>query len=313
MGFPSNPSGFRPSFVRPELWNRVNLLEEARARSIGSDRLTQVTRPVFSTGISDPRHCLRNEYSLYLASRQTLSTPGLVDRVFIDVGKLCGKPENWRNQRQFLSDLFCRFFDCSSEQMGWVSLLGVRRPQAERSIEDSHISIGRAHPDRGPRIANRSYELDDPICVNTLMDVRLSGATFAVGSGKACPKLQRITFENHVARDSYHTAVREWWYVPCRDWDDTEILKQRRIPFLDQQGHYEVCSASGLSTTLLINLVKIIGHGMAEDCTLEICPKSGGILSIRGYQTTLAGLFLLASTVEEFSIADAFLGYVFSD
>lgn len=242
-----------------------------------------------------------NEYFVIVGSRRQLATRSFCFDFLAELGRQLDCPRSLSVQASFLEVLFASYFGRNSNQIGWISYLGLRRPQNQRSSEDSAVQIvGEAMREPGH---SESLTFDRTLYLNDV-PITASNACFAISPSRTGHRLRYAAFQNRVLSEYFakSPSVKEWWYAPVARRGDEELILRRRIPALQDAGYYSNAEHAYFATTALVSLVKVTADLRAMNCTLELLPSTGEIVSLRGYQTDLPTLLLLASRVEETAV-----------
>jgi hypothetical protein len=298
-------SHWSPNQSRPLLWSKTRLLRLARDNAAQGLRLSDiVVQEAIKLSPDEALTGVLNTHFLRAGTRRTLAEATAANDIFIEVGRLIGRTSDWLKQKKFIEFLFASYFGQSSDELGWVSFLTLRRPQPLRTWEDPKVRIVPALDRPQMHVSPKDYSLEAELRINDV-EVDFADARFAFSQTRRQPKIRRVDFSKVVESPYPTKRLNEWWYAPITRNSDVEVLANRRIPALFDEGYYDHKESEGLGKSHLLNLVKLTSDGRAMDCTLEIQPQTGLILSIRGYDTSLPTLLVTASTVEERALIDA--------
>ena len=303
----------RSRIHRPPIWLRDDLLRLAQKNALsqtanaGDFVFRQAVIPATGENIGT-----QNTFFLRMGVRCNLAKAEQADDIFIEIGRLIGKNAiDWNSrQRNVLRSLLATYFGTDSTELGWLSLLTARRPQFRRDWEDSSIQITEIPKPSGPRVNLRPYDLRAKIPFNDV-PFGLDTMQLAVSNRRRRPTVQRVVFRKMVSSIDSRQIINEWWCVPLAGGNDVEILKDRRIPSLVAEGYYDRPNCDRLSTTALLNIVKLTKDRRAMCCTLEIHPETGSILSVRGADTTFSAFLVYSSAAEHEALAEAVYSLAF--
>lgn len=291
----------RRPLLRASTFTFVEASEVAATKSVTFD--SAIRMPAVSVAPEERRLIARgsNEYFAIVGPRRQLATRSFCFDFLAELGRQLNCPRSLSVQASFLVELFASYFGQRSNQIGWISYLGLRRPQNQRSSEDSAVRIvGKPMRDPGH---SESIAFDRTLYLNDV-PITASNACFAISPSRTSHRLRYAAFQNRVSSDYFadSVAVKEWWYAPIARRGDEELILRRRIPALEDAGYYGDARHAYFATTALVSLVKVTSDLRAMNCTLELLPSTGEIVSLRGYQTDLPTLLLLASRVEETAV-----------
>lgn len=290
---------------RPQLWERRELFLKARRKlrqgsGIGPWHRCEAVVPGEATSLNGAP----NQYSVRIGMRSRLAMQDIPRSIIAEAAEALGGARHWEDQAVFLEQLCHGFFGTESNLIGWISFQSARVPQSRRSDEDPSVRIS---PHQALGMACVEPQVFSPLAEVVINDVSLvlDAVQFEGFRNLSSVRLRSVLFPKMVTRNALSGALNEWWYVPRLGPSDRDTLLNRKIPVLVDQGFYESGASTTVATTALLNLVKLTADQRAMDCTVEIHPSSGRVLSIRGYDTTLPFLLIAASAVEERVLTEA--------
>lgn len=291
------PNG-RPVWEQADLWERVADQGKLRFAENEAVRTTPLDPPLASN---------YNYHLLALGGRSELQQSA--SRFFAAVKKVCGFgwDSTWAEQDDWLVELFQRVF--SDAQVGWVSLLGARRPAQFRTEQDSTIRVEQQDHQIRVISARPAKYLDGlPLLeVGRLViptrglrmacqepHIRTKGDVFATFvPRRVCSSRFRIS-------ERYEEV---WLSLAC--WDDERRLRRGQIPAVPVARYNE--RAIRVRNVPLLNLVAVNPARMSYTVVVvEINPDGGDILSIRWNDLPLSAGLLCSSPVEHVGLCQAF-------
>lgn len=291
--------------MRPLLWNEPALFSFARSAALTTNAMgDRIRNTAVILGEGETTGGLSNTHFLQVGIRRQLAEKTYADSIFIEVGRILGQTDDWPHQRVFLRQLFAGYFGFDCTNLGWVSLLTLRRPQSHRNLEDESVRIVSPVDRPDCQISPTKHQVRDRVHFNDVL-LPMGAARFTISSSRREPVIRRLSFSRTVVSRYGTSPLKEWWYAPISHEGDDDVLRCRQIPALLDEGHYSRERECLLNTSILLNLVKMTPDRRVLDCTLEIHPRSGGILSIRGYDTTLPTSLIVASAIEERALSQA--------
>jgi hypothetical protein len=213
----------------------------------------------------------------------------------------------WAFQEHWLEELFQRVF--ADAVVGWVSLLGARRPAQFREQQDPTIRVDQ-HDDkiriasaRPARYLDRFHLLE---VGRLVMPTR--GLVFAAQDPRVRTDGQVFAtyVPRHVRSSRFAISNRyeEVWLCLARP-EDRFRLRRGQIPAV-QAARYEG-RAIRVRTAPILNLVTVSPDRMSYTVVaVEINPDCGDVLSIRWNDMALAAGILCSSPVEHVGLCEAF-------
>jgi len=221
--------------------------------------------------------------------------------------------DQWDRQREWLEAVFRDFFRGGSGEVGWASLATIRRPAQFRDLQDRRVQILQHRGAACPRpVREARYLGRAPL----LLPLAAGEFTFPTKRLHFSYETEAVRRRGHVfavyVPRSVHAPefgvnavhYREVWVCPGHPGEDEERLRNGHIPAVPEAYYRD--GIARLRTVPILNLVKVnIVSQMFKVLPVEIDPRDGGVLSVRGNETSLAAGLLASGSAETLAVAEA--------
>jgi hypothetical protein len=253
-----------------------------------------------------------NYHALVLGDPRYLG--GLAGKFFSMVRRECGfgRFEDWDSQKEWLEAMFESFFDCE-EEVGWVSLVTVRRPSQLRQFQDPRVQIIPEPNGATPRPIRQAKDLGlAPLRLSlgaTELSVATKGLRFAC-SDETVRKSGQV-FATSVPRvvqapqlDVTRRHYREGWVCLGQASQDEDRLRRGEIPAVPETQYR--APLIRLRPSPILSLTKLSLRSMRyQVIPIEIDPRSGEVLSLRSSEWDLSTGLIVWGPVESEAVTQA--------